>query len=139
MDAMEKSGVVEKYEFVATLDSLTSDICRDLDGKVFLLSEKKPGVSAPPMHCHCRSAAVPHFGDDLEDELDETRMARNPETGKSERVDGGLTYHEWQEKYVAEKVKEGYYNSKEKGIRIDPTQFGKKLGKHCQDYGLDPG
>ena len=39
---------VEEYEIVATLDSHTSDICRSLDGKVFKMSDYKPGVTAPP-------------------------------------------------------------------------------------------
>lgn len=118
MRAMEESGVVEKYEFVATLDSHTSDICREMDGKVFKLSEKEVGLNSPPLHCHCRSVVVPYFGDELEDELDETRMARDPETGKSERVEGGLTYSEWQKKYVAEKVKEGYNGVKKKEFNL---------------------
>ena len=41
---------IEKYRFVATLDLRTSDICRELDGKVFLVSEQQPGKNCPPMH-----------------------------------------------------------------------------------------
>lgn len=37
---------VEKYEFIATLDSHTSDICRHMDGKVFKVSDMKPGITA---------------------------------------------------------------------------------------------
>jgi len=33
---------VQKYEIVATLDSHTSDICRELDGKVFYMKDYEP-------------------------------------------------------------------------------------------------
>lgn len=35
---MKELGV-EKYEYLATLDSRTSEICQDMDGKIFKLSE----------------------------------------------------------------------------------------------------
>ena len=41
---------VEKFEIVATLDSSTSEICRELDGKVFDMKNFEPGVTAPPFH-----------------------------------------------------------------------------------------
>ena len=52
---------VEKYEYIAVNDERTSDICEDLDGKVFLLSEMQVGVNAPPMHPNCRSTTAPVF------------------------------------------------------------------------------
>lgn len=54
----EKDGV-EKYEFLATLDSRTSEICRELNGKVFNMSDFQPGQNAPAMHPHCRSTIIP--------------------------------------------------------------------------------
>lgn len=39
---------VEKYIIVATLDSRTSDICRNLDGQIFNMSDYKEGITAPP-------------------------------------------------------------------------------------------
>lgn len=44
---------VEEYEIVATLDSHTSEICQDMDGKVFKMSERQIGVNAPPFHVNC--------------------------------------------------------------------------------------
>jgi SPP1 gp7 family putative phage head morphogenesis protein len=52
---------IEKYQFVAVEDERTSDICSDLDGKVFLLSEAQEGVNYPPMHPNCRSTTIPAF------------------------------------------------------------------------------
>ena len=48
-DAYEKCGV-EWYEFLATLDGRTSEICRELDGKHFKVKDMMPGKNAPPMH-----------------------------------------------------------------------------------------
>lgn len=41
---------VEQFEIVATLDSRTSTICQELDGKVFDMKDYEAGVTAPPFH-----------------------------------------------------------------------------------------
>ena len=40
---------IEKYEFMATLDSRTCSVCGKLDGKVFKLTEAKVGINYPPL------------------------------------------------------------------------------------------
>ncbi|HFL3155510.1 TPA: minor capsid protein, partial [Clostridioides difficile] len=55
---------VEKYEIIATLDLKTSNICRELDGKVFDMKDYQVGVTAPPFHCHCRTTTAPWFEDE---------------------------------------------------------------------------
>lgn len=57
------------------------------------------GVTVPPYHVYCRSTTVPYYNDDIQAEIENTRMARDPETGKSIRVEN-LTYKEWYNKYV---------------------------------------
>ena len=49
------SKVAPKYEYVATLDSKTSNICKRLDGRKFAYN-KGP---TPPQHFNCRSTTVP--------------------------------------------------------------------------------
>ena len=49
------SKVAPKYEYVATLDSKTSAVCRRLDGRKFAYN-KGP---TPPQHFNCRSTTVP--------------------------------------------------------------------------------
>ena len=56
---------VERYEIVATLDGHTSDICQEMDGKVFKMSEYEEGVTAPPFHVNCRSCTAPYFDDEF--------------------------------------------------------------------------
>ncbi len=84
---------VEQYEFIATLDKRTSEICREMDGKIFKLSDMKIGTNAPPLHPHCRSCTAPYFNDaeDLE------RTARSKD-GESYKVPADMSYQEWKEK-----------------------------------------
>lgn len=89
---------VKQYEFVATLDDRTSEICQDMDGKVFDLKDMKPGVNAPPMHCYCRSTTVPYF----DDAKDKGRAARDKKTGKTTFVPADMRYDDWQIVYVNE-------------------------------------
>lgn len=101
MDAFRDLGV-EQYEFVATLDSKTSETCREMDGKVLPLSEFKPGITAPPLHCHCRSTTCPYFDDEFTE--NETRAARDPKTGKTIQVESKLTYGDWKDVFVDKKL-----------------------------------
>ena len=97
LDAFRDLGV-EQYEFVATLDSRTSETCREMDGKVLPLSEFKSGITAPPLHCHCRSTTCPYFDDEFTG--NETRAARDPETGKTIQAPSPMKYSEWVDVYV---------------------------------------
>jgi len=58
---------VEEYEFMATLDFLTSEICGSLDGKHFLVKDAQTGVNFPPMHPNCRSTTVEYDPHDAMD------------------------------------------------------------------------
>lgn len=87
---------VEEYEIVATLDSHTSDICRSLDGKVFKMSDYKPGITAPPFHVYCRSTTAPHF----KDNFDAGERAARGADGKTYYVPDDVTYSEWKKAFV---------------------------------------
>lgn len=88
---------VEKYEFVATLDSHTSETCRCMDGKIFDMKDYKVGITAPPLHCFCRSVTVPYYEDDF-GSIGE-RVARG-EDGKTYHVPANTTYKEWEKAFV---------------------------------------
>ena len=49
---------IEEYEFLAEIDSRTSEICKKLNGKKFKVKDARAGVNYPPMHPHCRSTTV---------------------------------------------------------------------------------
>lgn len=112
-----KEMEVEEQRFLATLDSHTSDICRDMDGKVFKTEDVIIGTNAPPLHCRCRSVMVPHFDDNVTE-----RMARNEE-GKSEPIPEDIPYHEWEEKYV----KGGGKNAVKPDVEPEPKTVKEKV------------
>ena len=90
---------VEKYQIVATLDNRTSEICSELDGKVFDMKDYEAGVTAPPFHPNCRTTTIPYFDDWEELGVKPERAAREGEGGTYE-VPADMTYKEWKEKYT---------------------------------------
>lgn len=52
-----------QYEYSPILDGKTCEICRALNGKVFEISERQPGVNFPPMHPWCRCTWIPYVED----------------------------------------------------------------------------
>lgn len=91
---------VEKYEIVATLDNRTSEVCQQMDGKVFDMKDFQAGVTAPPFHVWCRSCTAPWF----EDNDDGTRAARGAD-GKTYQVPASMKYDDWKE-YFVDKTKD---------------------------------
>lgn len=94
-DAFKELGV-EEFEVVATLDTHTSDICQDMDGQHFPMSQYEIGSTAPPFHVWCRSTTVPYFDDEWS--IGE-RAARNND-GKTTYVPSDLSYSEWYDRYI---------------------------------------
>ena len=97
---------------MATLDTHTSDICRNLDGKHYPMSEYKAGVTAPPFHVYCRSTTAPYFDDDF-GQIGQ-RAARD-ENGKTYYVPDNMTYAEWQKAFI-NGDKSGLTNAENGGI-----------------------
>lgn len=87
---------VKEYILVATLDSKTSEICQDLDGKVFKMSEFEVGKTAPPFHCWCRTTYAPYF----KDEYEFGERAARDTNGNTYYIPRNITYKEWKEKYI---------------------------------------
>lgn len=92
-DSYEEYGVQE-YRFIATLDSKTSSVCRNQDGKVYKVDKRQTGINAPPMHPNCRSTIAPYF-DDFE------MIGRRAKVdGESVIVEPNMTYKEFKSKYL---------------------------------------
>ena len=90
MEVWENNGdIVQKYQWVSTLDNRTTQVCRSLDGQVF---EAGKGPM-PPLHPNCRSTTVAVL-DPAFDFLDAgaTRASSGPNAGY---VDADQTYYEW--------------------------------------------
>lgn len=86
---------IDEYEFSACLDSRTSDLCRELDGKVFKRNSAQAGVNLPPMHPFCRSTTLPvlpseedldkelaELGDEIGTDVDFDEWERNLQQGE---------------------------------------------------------
>lgn len=90
---------IEQYEFIATLDRRTSEVCQAHDGltdpatgKPYLVSKREVGKNYPPLHPHCRSSVAPVL-----ETQDITRMKRRARRadGKTELVPRDMKYQEW--------------------------------------------
>ncbi|MDL2301320.1 minor capsid protein [Lachnospiraceae bacterium OttesenSCG-928-D06] len=88
---------VEQFEIVATLDSHTSNICQEMDGKHFPMSKWEVGITAPPFHVWCRTTTCPFFDDEF-DSVGE--RAAKGEDGKTYYVPSNTTYPEWKKSFV---------------------------------------
>lgn len=95
--AYEESGV-EKYQYLATLDLRTSELCRELDGKIFPVKDRKTGINCPPMHPWCRSTTVSVIDESLIAKMQ--RSAIDPATGRRIKVPRSMNYSQWYNKYV---------------------------------------
>lgn len=87
-----KNAGIEQYKYVSVLDSRTSEVCQDLNGKKFLINEAVPGKNYPPMHPWCRSTTVAVLPDNW-DEEDETDDMLDEWLD----ADTELSYKEWVE------------------------------------------
>ncbi|HBF0844942.1 TPA: minor capsid protein [Clostridioides difficile] len=122
---------VEKYEIIATLDLRTSNICRELDGKVFDMKDYQVGITAPPFHCRCRTTTAPFFSDE------EGYRAARGEDGKTYHVPSNMKYREWYEKAFIIDKKDDILSNKS-WLKADfPTEkkFKKHVEKHLNEYG----
>lgn len=86
----KNSDIVEKYEWVSTLDSRTSTICRSRDGQKYDIG-KGP---LPPAHPNCRSTTAPVISSEF-DFLDKgaKRAAKGADGGQ--QVDASTTYYDF--------------------------------------------
>lgn len=100
LDSYKEYSSTPKYKIVATLDSRTSEICRQMDGKVFEVSEAKEGVNFPVFHVRCRTTTIPYFEEDEIDKL----YSKAKRLSTSGTIDAGVTYNEWREQ-IEEKNK----------------------------------
>jgi SPP1 gp7 family putative phage head morphogenesis protein len=118
---------MEQYQYLATLDNRTSELCRNEDGKVFNIDDAVVGVNYPPLHVHCRSTTIPYFFNDENGQ----RAARGAD-GKTYYVSGDMTYKDWYNKYVKGNPAEELAEKKGKNLSGDKKQYReyrKVLGK----------
>ena len=119
--------VTEEYRYIATLDSRTTPVCRDLDGQVFKYNQGP----VPPQHFGCRSTTVAVVNYKKWD-------FTPPPAGKRASVGGAVpantTYGKW------------LYGERAKGSKFEPgaeqiAALGKQKAKYfnrlSNKYGPD--
>lgn len=87
-DAYREIGV-QKYRYCATLGAKTCEVCAALDGRTFLVSDRRESQNAPKMHPHCMCYTI------IDDVELTSRIVRDPLTGRNYKVDGSVTYRQW--------------------------------------------
>ncbi|KRK49033.1 minor capsid protein [Secundilactobacillus kimchicus] len=87
---------IDWYEYSATLESHTCDVCAALDGQHFKVIDKVEGKNAPVMHPHCRCTTMPWL-EGLPPVL--LRGYRDPDSGRW-KTGPNMSFKEWKKKYV---------------------------------------
>lgn len=82
---------IEQYEYLATLESHTCDVCAHLDERIFNVKDKVVGMNYPLIHPYCRCTTCGYIKD-LPSIT--SRWSRDPITGKSKWVKN-QPYSEW--------------------------------------------
>lgn len=82
---------IEQYQYLATLETHTCDVCAHLDGHIFNVKDEKEGINYPLMHPYCRCSTVPYIKD-LPDIP--TRWYRDPITEKGKWT-RNMTFEQW--------------------------------------------
>lgn len=116
------SDIVKRYQWVSTLDSRTSTVCKSRDGQKYEIG-KGP---MPPAHPNCRSTTIPVIDDDFLDFLDEgaVRAARGADGGT--QVDASTSYYDFLKNQPAWFVDEALGPTRGKIFRnsgITPEEF----------------
>lgn len=80
----------EMYEVYLPLSPKSCEICREMNGKHFKLSEYVVGSTAPPFHPNCENGSViPYYEDGFFDNIK-----------SGEKIPEDITYPEWEKKFV---------------------------------------
>ena len=71
--AYKRHGV-KRYEFRAMFNERTCDVCGALDGRIFNMDDKQPGVNFPPIHPNCRCTTAAALSKEVKDRLRENAI-----------------------------------------------------------------
>ena len=120
----ENDDIVIGYEWVSTLDSRTSNLCKNLDGTIFKNKDKNKRY--PPAHPGCRSTTVPVLDERYRiDDSSATRASVGVTGGK--QVNAESTYYGWLKEQGAQGPK---------GRAFVMDVLGKERGRLFLDGGL---
>ena len=134
------ADVVKQWS--AILDGKTRDTHRQLDHQVrelnepFAIGGKKAmhphGFGDPAEDCNCRCTMLTR----ARSAMDEDELKSMQERAEFFGLDKAKDFADFKKKYL--KAVQTVDNTGKSGIIKTDKQFGKKIGKHAMDYGLDP-
>jgi SPP1 gp7 family putative phage head morphogenesis protein len=128
----ENAGILEGYEWVATLDSRTTLICAGRDGRVYPVG----GGPLPPAHWGCRSTTIPVVRDEFAiPGLKGDRPAKGADG--AEQVSGASTYGGWLRKQPAEFQDEVLGETRGKLFRTGSLTIDKFRDETGRTYNLE--
>ncbi|MDL2217391.1 minor capsid protein [Christensenellaceae bacterium OttesenSCG-928-M15] len=131
LESMRANGTPQ-YKFIATLDFLTSIVCRQHDGLIEDVDKAIIGTNYPPLHPNCRSVGAPHWPPEEGDEdYDDTRFARASD-GTSYKVPASMTYGQWYDKYVRANPEELLGYTMQRNAIYDKGQYARYLERGVQ-------
>lgn len=137
-----RDAEMDYFRFAATLDSRTSTMCREHDGKIYPIDDADTGENIPPLHPRCRSIIVGSLGG--RELKGQTRIAKGDE-GKYIHVPAEMTYEDFQAVYVektqtVDEWKEAEFLRRKKSAVvskvIDPYIYNKLTKKFVENGGL---
>jgi len=121
------------YEWVSTLDSLTSFICMSRDGLVYPFSDNSP---LPPAHWSCRSTVVPKVKPEFD--LLSAVSGKRPSVGAdgAQLQSARVTYSGWLRKQPARFQDEALGPARAKLFRAGKLSLEKFVDNTGQTYNL---
>lgn len=134
-----KDSDIDQYQYLATLETHTCEVCAHLDGRIFYVKDEKDGVNYPLIHPYCRCSTVPYMKGlpDIE-----TRWYRDPITGKSKWT-RNMSFNEWKrtareqqsEKEYADLVgRFGVHGFPESAKEYNKLLYNKRTGRALNAY-----
>lgn len=113
----------EMYEVYLPLSPNSCEICREMNGKHFKLSEYVVGSTAPPFHPNCENGSViPYYEDGFFDNIK-----------SGEKIPEDIAYSEWEKKFVKQETntpvalnpeKKGYIEVQDEYLKSATPQQG---------------
>lgn len=92
--------ILDEEQYVATLDSRTTPVCRSLDGKRFPVGTGP----RPPMHWRCRSVRVPVFNGTLLGTRPAKPVTEAMLRREFQQANTSLNYRQWKQRRIRELV-----------------------------------
>ncbi|AZN76469.1 hypothetical protein CXB72_04665 [Lactobacillus acidophilus] len=130
---------IKQYQYLATLETHTCDVCARLDERIFNVKDKREGINYPLLHPYCRCTTVGYI-EGLPDIP--TRWYRDPITGKGKWT-RNMSFKEWKrtareqqsEKEYADLVgKFGIHGFPESAKEYNKLLYNKRTGRALNAY-----